>query len=169
MALELIFNGLFLIVSIICFADITIIAPEPTPGSMDAAQWPQWIFGLMVICLIINMIKIWKATSDEKRNFDDIKQISLRKIITSKLFVAIMIMILYVILLKNVGFIPGSLVFSAAYITLLGERRPVRIAIATLVMVAIIYALFINLEIMLPRGIGVFRDFHLLMESIIRV
>lgn len=169
MVLELLFNSLFLLASVLCFVDVTIIAPEPTAGNMDAAQWPQCIFGLLVLCLIINIVRIWKTAPPEKRNYDEIRQISLIKIVTSKLFIGIVLLALYVVLLRNVGFIPSSLLFSVAYITLLGEKCPIRTMVAGLTMIAVIYALFINLEVMLPRGVWGFRDFHLLLEDFIRM
>lgn len=48
MAFELLFNAFLLLVAIICFVNITMVAPEPIQGNMDAAQWPQIIFGLLI-------------------------------------------------------------------------------------------------------------------------
>lgn len=169
MILELLFNGMILAVSILCFVNITLVAPEPTPGNMNAAQWPQLIFGLLVLCLIINMLRIWKAAPPGQRNLDSLKNIRISGFVKSRLFWGIGFMFLYVLLLQYMGFIPGSLLFGGLYMILLGEKKPLRILLADLILVAVIYCLFINLEVMLPRGVSVFRTFHLWAEGLVRI
>ena len=169
MILELLFNGFLLLVSIVCFADITAVAPAPRPRNMNAAQWPQMIFGLLALCIVVNMVRIWRAAPKEARGGGDLAKISVRKIVQSKLFIAIVFLFAYVYLLNVIGFILASLVFSVAYIALLGERRPLRVVVAAVVMVSVVYCIFINLEVMLPRGVSLFRDFHLMMESLVRI
>lgn len=169
MILELLFNGLLLAGSVICFINITLVAPDPTPGNMNAAQWPQLVFGLLAICIVVNMLLVWKKTPSEQRNLKPLKNIRISSIVKSKLFYGIIFLFLYVLLLQYTGFIPGSLLFGVLYMILLGERKPLRIIAADLILVVIIYCLFINLEVMLPRGISVFRMFHLWTEGIVRI
>ncbi|MDL2264210.1 hypothetical protein LJC31_06110 [Synergistaceae bacterium OttesenSCG-928-I11] len=44
-----------------------------------------------------------------------------------------------------------------------------RTAIGATAMTFVVYGVFINLMVMLPRGIGIFRNFHLFMEHIVRL
>lgn len=168
MAFELLFNAFLLLVSIICFVNITLVAPEPIQGNMDAAQWPQIIFGLLIICLIANMIKVFKETPAEKRNFDQLKQIHLSSILRSKVTWAFVTLFAVIPALNTIGFIPTSLIFCVIFTMLFGERKPLRIGLAAVIITLVLYVLFINLNIMLPRGGSFFRSFHLFAEGLAR-
>lgn len=168
MAFELLFNTFLLLVSIICFVNITLVAPEPIQGNMDAAQWPQIIFGLLIVGLIANMIKVYKGTPAEKRNFQQFKTISLPGILKSKVTWAFVALFAVIPAFRTIGFIPTSLIFCTVFTLLFGERKPLRIALAAIVITLVLYILFINLNIMLPRGIGIFRSFHLFAEGLAR-
>lgn len=168
MAFELLFNAFLLLVSIICFVNITMVAPEPIQGNMDAAQWPQIIFGLLIILLIANIIKVYRETPAEKRNFDDLKKINVNGILKSKVTWAFVTLFAVIPAFKLIGFIPTSLIFCVIYTMLFGERKPLRIALAAIIITLVLYVLFINLNIMLPRGTGFLRSFHLFAEGIAR-
>lgn len=168
MAFELLFNAFLLLIAIICFVNITMVAPEPIQGNMDAAQWPQIIFGLLIICLIANMIKVYKGTPAEKRNFDQLKGISLQGILKSKVTWAFVTLFAVIPAFKTIGFIPTGLIFCVIFTMLFGERKPLRIILAALIITLVLYTLFINLNIMLPRGTGFFRSFHLFAEGLAR-
>lgn len=168
MAFELLFNAFLLLVAIICFVNITMVAPEPIQGNMDAAQWPQIIFGLLIICLIANIIKIYKETPADKRNFDQLKGISLTGILRSKITWAFVTLFAVIPALNTIGFIPTGIIFCVIFTMLFGERKPLRIGLAVVIITLVLYLIFINLNIMLPRGTGVFRSFHLFAEGLAR-
>jgi hypothetical protein len=164
---EFLFNIFLFLISVVCFVDITLVAPAPVSGNINAAQWPQVIFGLLGVCLIFNMIWIWKNSPLCKSTLSNFKFNI--EIINKKLSIAFFLLIAFIFLLNYIGFIPGSLLFCSGYMVLLGERKLGRIVIPAFLIVLIIYCVFINLEVMLPRGISVYRTFHLFMESVIRV
>jgi len=168
MAFELLFNAFLLLAAIICFVNITMVAPEPIQGNMDAAQWPQIIFGLLIVCLIANMIKVYRETPAEKRNFDQLKGISLPGILKSKVTWAFVTLFAVIPALNTIGFIPTGLIFCVIFTMLFGERKLLRIVLAAVIITLVLYVLFINLNIMLPRGVSFFRSFHLFAEGLAR-
>lgn len=169
MIFELLFNFVLIIISVVCFANITKMAPEPIQGNMDAAQWPQIIFGLLIVCLIANMIKIVKNTPKEERNLGPLKNITLSGIFKSKLLWIFVLLFAVVPGFKYIGFIPTSLIFCPCVMLLFGERKPLRILLPTVLIVVVVYVLFINLNIMLPRGTGFLRNFHVSCERLVRI
>ncbi len=168
MIFELLFNAALLIVAIVCFVNITIVAPEPIQGNMNAAQWPQLIFGLLAICLVANMIKVFINTPKEQRNLEPLKQIKLSKILKSHVTWAFVTLFATIPALNVLGFFPTGLIFCCIFTYLFGERKPLRIILAAVIITLVLYVLFINLNIMLPRGMGFLRSFHLFTEGIFR-
>lgn len=168
MIFELLFNAALLIVAIVCFVNITMVAPEPIQGNMNAAQWPQLIFGLLAICLVCNMINIYRKTPKEQRNLEPLKQIKLSSILKSKLTWAFVTLFAAISALNVLGFFPTGIIFCCIFTYLFGERKPLRIILPAFIITLVLYALFINLNIMLPRGTGFLRSFHLFTEGIFR-
>ncbi len=165
MVLELGFNIALLIFFIYCFFYVGAIAPEAVKGQMDGAQWPQMIIVLLVIFLVINIIKVYRSRKpDEGFKID----FNIKKIIHSKLFIGSILMLVYTFLLDYTGFIATSIVFFMFYSRLLGEKRVKTLLISSVISVLILYVVFnVILDIMLPRGMGIFRNFALLIESLI--
>lgn len=165
MALELAFNIGLLLFFVYCFIYVGAIAPEKIPGQMDGAQWPQILLGLLVIFLAINIYRVYKNRKDGenfKINFD------IKKILKSKLFIGSALLIVYTYALNLMGFIVTSIIFFMLYSRLLGEKRIKTLLLSSVVSVVILYVIFNTmLGIMLPRGIGIFRTFALLIESIL--
>ena len=70
------------------------------------------------------------------------------------------------VLLGYLGFIPTCLLFLMSYSRLLGEKRIGRSFILSLLITALLFVLFyLGLSIMLPRGVGIFREFALMLET----
>ena len=64
------------------------------------------------------------------------------------------IMIAYAVLLHFFGFIPATLVFVAATMLAMGERRPMWILLTTLGITGFIYVLFaLVMNVVLPQGV----------------
>jgi hypothetical protein len=78
------------------------------------------------------------------------------------------ILVAMAFLYEPLGFLFTSILFLAGYGVLLGERRPLRIAISSVAITLLLYVGFsVFLGIMLPRGeIGFIRSIALLLESI---
>lgn len=77
--------------------------------------------------------------------------------------VALTSIIIYVILLNLIGFIISTVLFLFGITFLLGQKKKVNAAIFAIVTTTVFVLLFTSLlEIPLPRGIGIFRQFSLL-------
>lgn len=165
MAQELLFNVGLIIFFIYCYFYVGAIAPEKVQGQMDGAQWPQIILVLLIIFIGINIYKIaknGKKGEDFKINFD------IAKIVKSKLFIGSILLILFALSLNYIGFIFGSILFFMLYSRLLGQKNIIKLILSSVISVVILYVLFNTvLDIMLPRGTGIFRTFALFLESIL--
>lgn len=155
--LDIIFSVALFLFSGYCFYTVGANSPAATATELGAAFWPQIILGLMMVLLAINVRNNLVAlkTADA-----DAKTIHIKAFFTSKLFVGMVIVAIMAFILPYIGFMPTCLLFLIAYGVLLGERNYVRLAIISLVLTLFLYLLFQGvLDIMLARGIGVFRTF----------
>lgn len=165
MALELLFNGGLLAFLVYCFFYIGGIGHDSAPGILDAAEWPRILLGLLIVFIAINMVKVFK----NKKEGETFKiDFNLKKIVTSKLFIGSVLLLIYSFSLDYLGFVFSSIIFFIVYSRLLGEKRIKTLVLSSLVSVATLYVLFNSLlGIMLPRGVGAFRNFALFLESLI--
>jgi hypothetical protein len=168
MALQLLFNGGLTLFFIYCYYYISITAPVKTRAyEMDGADWPKMLLILVIIALVVNILNIIRKTPPAERNMNAIASINYAGVFKSKLFLGMALMLLYAFALPYAGFIPASIVMAALYMMLLGERRVLFALRNSIISVAALYVLFFFLlDIMLPRGVGVFRDFALIVESV---
>jgi len=165
MAQELLFNAGLMIFFAYCYFYVGSMAPEHVQGQMDGAQWPQIILVLLVLSIAANVFKILKNRKPGesfKIDFD------IKKIVTSKMFIGSVLLLLYSLTLNKLGFIFGSITLFMLYSRLLGQKNIIKLILSSVSTVAILYLLFnTGLNIMLPRGTGVFRTFALFIESIL--
>lgn len=167
LALQLLFNGALALFFIYCFFYVGTIVPENAPGTMSAAQWPQMLLALLVIFLVVNMVNIVKKTPKEERNLSTVTSLNFKGLYKNRLFIGIVLLLVYALILDYLGFVVSTFLFSVAYSYLLGEKRIPRLLLYSFIITVILYVLFqMGLDIMLPRGIGVFRNFALMLESI---
>lgn len=166
MVQELVFNVALLIFFIYCYFYIGATAPEPIPGQLNGAQWPQLLIVLLVILLGVNIYRIIKNTPKEERENTKIN-LDIKSIVTSKLFIGSVLLLIYAYTLDYVGFLFGTIVFFMAYSWLLGERQVGRLVLSAVFITIILYIVFaVGLDVFLPRGKGVFREIALMIESI---
>jgi hypothetical protein len=169
MALELIVNVLLLLGSIICFGYVGSTMPISPDNELGAEQWPQALLFLLIIAIIWNIVSYFK-----KNKKDDIATAfreffpGIVSFVKSKLFIGMIILIAMAFLYEPLGFLFTSIFFLAGYGVLLGERRPVRIAISSVAITLLLYVGFsVFLGIMLPRGeLEFIRNIALLLESV---
>lgn len=167
MAIQLLFNGGLALFFIYCFFYIDATAPEPEPGMMDGAQWPQMLLIFLVVFLAINMYRIYKSTPKEERNFSSITGINFKELYKNKLFIGIVLLFAYAFALEYLGFLLSSFLLCVAYSRLLGEKRVPQLLLYSFLSVAAIYIIFAKgLNIILPRGTGILREFALMLERI---
>lgn len=165
MTLKLLFNGGLLAFFTYCYIYITQTGGKPVEGELSGAQWSQLILVLLIVCLIINIIKIWRTTPAEERK---LSAAEMNSFFNNKLLIGMALVLVYAYTLDYTGFLLGSFILSMAYTRLLGEKRIGRLIIYSLAAVVLLYILFYyGLAIMLPRGVGPLRDLALKLESLV--
>lgn len=169
MALELLLNGVLTLFFGYSIINAFMTQPAGKAGELSGRAWSVIILAMLVVFLIVNMINIWRKTPREQRNLDSLKNISLRKIFTSKLTSGIVLILAYALLLEHGGFLVTSFIFCIISAYLLGERKPLVLVLFSLVTVVLLYLLFFKgIGVILPRGTGFLRDFSLGIESLLR-
>jgi len=167
LAIELLFNGCMIAFFTYCYFYISSTAPKAQPGTMNGAQWPQILLALLIFFIAVNMYDIYKRTPKEGRNLSTITGVNYKGFYKNKLIIGIVILFIFALALDYIGFILSSFLFSVAYSRLLGEKRISRLLLYSFLSVVFLYFLFSKgLSIMLPRGVGIFRDFALLLEAL---
>jgi len=164
MIYELLFNAALAIFFIYCFFYVGITTPDNTAGQLDGAQWSQGLIVMLVILLIVNIIKIIKNKDTTRTT---VISFNIKAIISNKLFLGIALLLIYAMALSKTGFLLTSFILVFLYNYLLGEKRVIRMVLISALSVIVLYLLFNRaLDIMLPRGTGVFRTFALFIESL---
>lgn len=111
----------------------------------------QPVFWIMVLLYIINGItdyREWKSTKTEQA-----EDTSSPKPFDRKIIAVIVAMVAYVVLLNIFGFVISTLLFVAAVLFLMGERRWYLLIGIPIALVAVLYVVFrIALSIPLPIG-----------------
>ena len=101
-------------------------------------------------------LKELEALAEAKMRRDEAQSTSKELI---RMIGTIGLVFVYLYLIRFMGFISSTLVFSFFYLVLLKERRPLLLAIAPLALVAVIYLIFTQLLVVpLPRGVGIFHS-----------
>ena len=141
--------------------------PASSPIELGAEQWPQLILRALIFLLIVNMVKIYRATPAEERTLKEIRDINLPAMLKNKLFLGIIIILLYAFSLDLAGFILSTFIFIIVYARLIGEKRIKVLLSSSFTMTLGLYFIFARgLSIMLPRGYGILRSLALMLESI---
>lgn len=111
----------------------------------------QPVFWIMVLLYVINGItdyREWKSTQTEPA-----EDTSSPKPFDRKIIAVIVAMVAYVVLLNIFGFVISTLLFVAAVLFLMGERRWYLLIGIPIALVAVLYVVFrIALSIPLPIG-----------------
>ena len=168
---ELIIN--ILLVAFLGFSYFTHVLEAPVPVKVEknpyAFQpdvWPKVIIILLEICLIINIIQIIKKNKG-KENFN-LKAFfaTVPAFFKSKMFLGIVILTVASFVLETLGFIVTAILVLFFYGLLLGAKNIPTLAIASVLIALVLYIVFSGmLSVNLPRGVGILREFALLLES----
>ena len=162
--MDLLFSVFLTVFSVYCFFLVGAESPAPTPTELGAAFWPRIILAVMIALLIANIVNYFKANKVSAQSI--LSEIKLGEFFKSKLFIGMLIVFIMALILPYIGFIPTCLLFMVSYGVLLGEKRPLRLILISLAVTIALYALFQGpLSIMLPRGVGFFREFALMCEG----
>lgn len=171
---ELIINILLVVFLAFSYFTHVLEAPVPVkvqknPYAFQPDTWPKVIIILLLICLVINIIKIVKKNKGKETFTIKAFIASIPNFFKSKMFLGIIILTVASLLLETIGFVVTAILVLFFYGWLLGEKNLVRLAIASVCIALVLYIVFSGmLSVNLPRGtIGVLRNFALFLESIV--
>jgi putative tricarboxylic transport membrane protein len=121
--------------------------------------WPQMIlWGLLFLSLLLLARGCVGALNARPERQRDVSSSHFQKPILLALLGAV-----YFALFDELGFIVSTLLFTASTVLLLGRRRPIEVSLFSLGFTATLLIIFVKaLNVPLPRGVGVFREFSLL-------
>lgn len=141
-------------------------AAASSPTELGAAFWPQIILAIMIVLSVVNIVTNVKKMKTEGGNV--LSGIDVAGFLKSKLFIGMIIVAVMAFILPLIGFIPTCIIFLMAYGILLKAPNIPKLAVAVVLITIVIYVLFQGaLDIMLPRGTGIFRSFALAIETIL--
>lgn len=151
--------GLFIMIG----ADPAAAASE---NELGAAFWPQIVLVIIIVLSVVNIISSLKKLKAEGKTITS--DIDIVGFLKSKLFIGMIEIIILALALPVIGFIPSCTLFLIGYGVLLNAPSIPKLVIAAVLITIVIYILFQGaLDIMLPRGIGLFREFALVCERIL--
>lgn len=121
-------------------------------GDPGAAFWPIMLCGGLILCSVILLVQT--ALEAKKATTPEAPLIDFATAGVHCVLIIFVIMIAYAVLLHFFGFIPATLVFVAATMLAMGERRPMWILLTTLGITGFIYVLFaLVMNVVLPQGV----------------
>lgn len=171
---ELICNALLLIFLGYSFFTHVLEAKIPksfskNPYNLRPDMWPKVIIVLLMICLIVNIIRIIRKN---KGNPDfTLKAFCKNSLsfIKSRMFIGMLILFAGALVLETLGFSVTAFLVLFSYGLLLGEKKIVRLLIVSLVLALVLHVIFSGLlDVTLPRGTVPFlRSFALWLENLI--
>ncbi len=138
------------------------------PNVLHPSVWPKVIIILLMICIAINVIKIFrKNKGNPEFTFPAFCKNSLA-FLKSKMFVGMIILFIASIILEPLGFVVTSALIMFCYGMLLGEKKWWRLAIFSIVLGIGLHIVFSGLlGVNLPRGtVSFLRDFSLTLENL---
>ncbi|GHU31658.1 hypothetical protein AGMMS50256_20490 [Betaproteobacteria bacterium] len=168
MALELIVNVLFAIAAMYTYWYVGETMPESDASELGAEQWPQFLIVLLLIAIAFNIRGYFKRNKKEDITaaFADFVP-SVGRLLTSKLFIGMILLIAMAYLYDILGFIATCPLFMIGYGLILGGR-PVTVIVSAVIITFVLYIGFsVFLDVMLPRGdVPFLRSFALFVESL---
>ena len=157
---DLIFSVLIFLGSAVLYWVTGTFEGHDAYGKLGPAYWPRFLLGcLMVLGAFVSICTIVRI-SREKAWDESLMTLDPGKV---RFFVAIALIVFYLILLKILGFIIMTPLFMIAFMVLLGEKSRGWMIGISLGMTASIVVLFTKaMYVPLPRGEWLFRSFSLL-------
>ena len=171
---ELLANILLLVFLVFTFFTHVLEAKIPksylkNPSNLMPDVWPKVIIALLVVCLIVNIIKIIrKNKGNPDFNFSAFFKNSL-VFFKSKTFIGIIIITVASLVIELLGFVLTAFLVLVSYGYLIGERKIVRLLAVSAVITLLLHIVFSGLlDVTLPRGtVSFLRNFALFLENLI--
>ncbi|MBR1938483.1 MAG: tripartite tricarboxylate transporter TctB family protein [Spirochaetales bacterium] len=139
------------------------------PSNLMPDVWPKAIITLLCICLVINIIKIIKKNKGNPEFTISSFLKNSAGFFKSKMLIGMIIIAIASLIIETVGFVVTAILVLFSYGFLLGEKKLVRLAIASVVIALFLHIVFSGLlDVTLPRGTVPFlRNFALFLENLI--
>ncbi len=171
---ELILNILLLLGFAYALAFNVLEAPVPmkvakNPFALQPNVWPSVILVLLMICVVLNIVKIIR----ENKGKPDFSLSAFAKSVPgffkTKMFVGMLIVVAASFILEPLGFMVTCFLFMIAFGFLLGDRNYLRLVLVAVFVTFFLYIVFgVLLQVNLPRGTVPFlRNFALWLERLI--
>lgn len=170
MALELIVNLLLLGAALFAYVYVGATMPSSAINELGAEQWPQALLIVLIPAICWNIFKYFKKNKKEEiaAAFTDFIP-SVGRLVKSKLFVGMVLVVVMALMYEPVGFMLTCLLFLIAYGYLLGQRKwPMLIGTSLVITIVLYIGFAVFLGVLLPRGqVSFLRNLALLIESLI--
>ena len=138
------------------------------PNVLHPSVWPKVIIILLMICIVINVLKIIrKNKGNPEFTFSAFCKNSVA-FFKSKMFLGMVILVIASLILEPLGFVVTGALIMFCYGMLLGEKKWWRLAIFSVVLGIGLHIVFSGLlGVNLPRGtVSFLRDFSLTLENL---
>ncbi len=170
---ELICNVLLTVFLVFSYFTHVIEAKIPksylkNPNVLHPSAWPKAIIILLLICLVINIIKIIKKNKGNPEFTFSAFLKNSKEFFKSKMFIGMIILIVGALLLETLGFVVTATLIMFCYGLLLGEKKVWRMALIAVGVALLMHIVFSGLlDVTLPRGTVPFlRNFALFLENL---
>ena len=144
--------------------------PVSAVNELGAEQWPQGILILLILAILWNIIKFFRAhkPAEISAAFQAFPG-DVAGFFKSKLFIGMVLVVIMAIAYEPIGFMLTCFLFLMAYGLLLGQRNIALLVGTSLLITVILYIGFaVFLGVLLPRGnVSFLRDFALFVESLV--
>lgn len=133
-----------------------IIGPKTWPYILLILMIFLGLYGIISTLIKSKVMKSEQITSEEEAE-------PVRKIFKLSIpIISLLVVIIYVLLLNIIGFIFSTILFLYGITLLLGTKKQTTAILFAIITMAIFVILFsVLLQIPLPRGLGIFREFSL--------
>ena len=171
---ELFANILLLVFMVFTFFTHVLEAKIPksftkNPYNLMPDVWPKVIIGLIVVCLIVNIIKIIRKNKGKPEFTIKSFVANSKNFFKSKMFLGMLILAGASFVIEPLGFVVTTFLILFLYGLLLGEKKVWRLLIVSIVLALVLHIIFSGLlDVTLPRGtVGFLRNFALWLENLI--
>lgn len=161
--LDVIWNAILVVLSIYLYIYIGGV-DNSTETKLGAAFWPRLVLVLLILTVLINIA----ADLKNKGRLEKLRPQLFVNFIKSRLFMGMLLCILFAVMLPWIGFVPASILFFVLFGMLLGERRLWMLAMVSICATLLLFVVFQGiLSVFLPRGYGMFRSISLTLEGLL--
>ncbi|MCL4439228.1 MAG: tripartite tricarboxylate transporter TctB family protein [Firmicutes bacterium] len=160
---DLIMSLVILVVAIALYLTTFTFPVFPQYRYVDSGFWPKIVLAVLIFLAIMLVIESVR----KKRHLQVIGQGGVEKQeregLVRMLGAGALLLVYIFIGLQYVGFVLSTLLFTVAFMVLLGNRRPLPLVLTPLLITGLSVAVFSRMLLVpLPRGVGIFYLFSFL-------